>query len=185
MTAMPTIQTPEGFLAECRKRGIKLTVKDGTIKASGKPPANLEKFAAFLAARKPELLVLLSGNLAKPGISRELEHVGTEPPHQLAEVGEVSQIAASLRPVLAWALSESHRGLLPEIAEPLALPSGNVVQPGHAAAWLIAAEIRSAGLLRHASKFPDCQLAHEIVINDMNAISLHVAKNAAPQGERP
>jgi hypothetical protein len=60
MTAMPTIQTPEGFLSECQRRGIKLTAHGDTIKATGKPPANPEKFAAFLAAKKPELLALLS-----------------------------------------------------------------------------------------------------------------------------
>ena len=56
----PTIQTPEGFLAECHKRGIKLTAINGAIKATGKPPANPEKFAAFLRSQKPDLLALLS-----------------------------------------------------------------------------------------------------------------------------
>lgn len=70
-----TIQTPgegsnllvEGFLAECQRRGIKLTAQGGTIRATGKAPANPEKFAAFLKAKKPELLALLgtpkAGNL--------------------------------------------------------------------------------------------------------------------------
>jgi hypothetical protein len=63
---MPTIPTPEAFLLECQRRGIKLTVKEGTIKASGKPPANPEKFAAFLKAKKPDLLALLSTSESLP-----------------------------------------------------------------------------------------------------------------------
>ena len=59
---MPTVQTPEGFLSECQRRGIKLTAKEGTIKATGKPPANPEKFAAFLRSKKPALLEILSAS---------------------------------------------------------------------------------------------------------------------------
>ena len=57
---MPSIPTPEAFLAECLRRGIKLTAQDGAIKASGKPPANPQSFIRYVKAKKPELIALLT-----------------------------------------------------------------------------------------------------------------------------
>jgi hypothetical protein len=49
-------------------------------------------------------------------------------------------------------------------------PPGQRVAPGGLSAWLIAAESRSVGLLHHASAWPDCQLALEILQRDMAAL---------------
>lgn len=76
---------------------------------------------------------------------------------QLGQVGEESQLTT----VLDWACSEARRDTLPELAEALPLPSGQACPADHAAAWLIAAESRSAGLRSHAEAFPDCALALE------------------------
>ena len=103
---MPTLQTPEGFLAECQRRGIKLTAQGGTIKASGKPPANPEKFAAFLKAKKPELLALLqSTDALLSGIpeGHEKARKGAIPEHQkalesLSEAGNPMELSEAGKP---------------------------------------------------------------------------------------
>lgn len=58
-SAVRRVPTPEAFLAECQRRGIRLTAEDSKIKASGRPPTNPSKFHAYLIAKKPELLALL------------------------------------------------------------------------------------------------------------------------------
>ena len=134
MTAMPNqgsvqpaITTPESFLTECQRRGIKLTARDGTIKASGKPPINPEKFAAFLKSKKPELLALLT-----PTRAGELQQVATKSPSELGQVGTKSpsviasdppdvsdRSPASLHAFRAWAEDEAQKltaaGLVPDL----------------------------------------------------------------------
>ncbi|WP_309721159.1 hypothetical protein [Armatimonas sp.] len=175
----PTIQTPEGFLAECQRRGIKLTIEGEKIRATGKPPAKPEAFAAFLRSRKSELLALL-----RP--SEEPQQAAASPlPLAAVEPLQEQEVRQSARQkLLEWALSESSRGLLPELAEPLTLPSGNVVQAGGAAAWLIAAESRRVGLADHAAAWPDCALALHIVERDMVALASWTAVSARNEGRK-
>ncbi|MBB6054110.1 hypothetical protein [Armatimonas rosea] len=54
------VTSPADFLAECRKRGIKLAATNGTIKATGRPPARPDSFAKYLQTHKEELLSLLT-----------------------------------------------------------------------------------------------------------------------------
>jgi hypothetical protein len=62
----PSPPSPEAFLAECHRRGIRLTVSGETIKASGRPPARPEAFKAYLIAKKPELLKVLQAPAINP-----------------------------------------------------------------------------------------------------------------------
>jgi hypothetical protein len=92
----------------------------------------------------------------------------------IPELRQLEQVGAEnkLTEVIAWACSEAHRGFLPEPAEALPLPSGNVVPANGAAAWLIAAESRSEGLEIHSHTSIDCTLALGIVRRDMEAIAI-------------
>ena len=111
MTAMPTgatargtVQTPEGFLTECQRRGIKLTSRAGAIKATGKPPANPEKFAVFLKSKKPELLALLQVSPVSP------------PCHGGGHSGDPkSSVKAQLRDSLNYVKPKSKLSLLGEL----------------------------------------------------------------------
>jgi len=126
---MPTIETVEGFVVECRRRGITLTAAGDSIKATGKPPANPEKFAAFLKAKKPEMIAFL-----------------TAPPHPVEE--EVHRWESILYnpgdqrgELLAWALAESLAGRLPEPSQAIKLYNGAWVggNDGSSGEWFISA----------------------------------------------
>lgn len=78
--------TVEAFLAECQRRGIKLTVQGETIKASGRPPAKPEAFKAYLIAKKPELLK----HLQAPQIGQESASQTQEDRRELSHVSEHS-----------------------------------------------------------------------------------------------
>ncbi len=126
MTAMPTIQTPEGFLLECQRRGIKLTAQGGTIKATGKPPANPEKFAAFLKAKKPELLALLSGGeLREVAGTSEASEMGN--PMGFPSVGKLhGALAQRGNPIPTHETGKSYTEALPLRADPS--PMGNPME---------------------------------------------------------
>jgi hypothetical protein len=51
---------PAEFLAECRRRGVRLSASGGKIRASGTPPSRPESFARYLTLHKNELLDLLT-----------------------------------------------------------------------------------------------------------------------------
>lgn len=94
MTAQPSIRTPEAFLAECRRRGIKLSLSGDRIEATGRRPANPEKFTAFLRAKKPELAALLS----KPSPSTGGDGVSEEIQGKNQVAGSLEAPRARLRP---------------------------------------------------------------------------------------
>lgn len=187
MTAMPTIQTPEGFLAECQRRGIKLTAKDGTIKASGKPPANPEKFAAFLKAKKPELLALLEARdsvnapavlESVPTVSNETVEIqpsAAEFEQKCIEIPSGSLYPDSRQEVLTWALDTARARLLPEPDAPLLLPSGQYVPAGGAAAWLLDRQALAVRLQAQGQKYPDAHSAFLVVRQDLRALCLWCA----------
>ena len=154
MPTISAIQTPEGFLAECRKRGIKLAVKGETIKATGKPPAKPEAFAAFLRAKKPELLALLRTSEGNPHGGKTAHY--SAPNNFQAEALEP--------PLVAWAVEEAKEGTLPELSEPLTLPSRQIVPADGAAAWLIAAQSRATSLSQHSEAFAE-------LVRDMEALA--------------
>lgn len=66
--------TAPAFVAQCQRQGIRLTVVEGKLKASGNPPPKPEAFAAFLKARKEEIVAELIG-LPKAGTSGSFEGV--------------------------------------------------------------------------------------------------------------
>ena len=156
MQTMPTLQTPEGFLTECQRRGIKLTAQGGTIKASGKPPANPEKFAAFLKAKKPELLALLSPESLTSKISSEpltpLNLAQTPPSHAPAIHSEI----------IARALALAQAGALPEGC------GGELASPGRVSLTVLYWHDLWQRLL--AQPWPDCQEAAKYRCADLLAL---------------
>lgn len=99
---------PAEFVAECRQRGIKLTVKGDTIRATGKPPANPERFAAYLQKQKEELITLLSVGL-KEGAEKVRKSPMDSPPVTEAETAAAEVYRADLRELWALAKRESWR----------------------------------------------------------------------------
>ncbi|HMV70379.1 MAG TPA: hypothetical protein PKA64_26290 [Myxococcota bacterium] len=60
MSTAAATPTPAEFVTACGRRGIRLRVVGGKIKATGNPPPNPEKFGAYLRSRKTELVELLA-----------------------------------------------------------------------------------------------------------------------------
>ena len=106
-----------------------------------------------------------------------LEHIETVSRGEFEQVGTVlpsTELYQDKRQeVLSWALFESRRGLLPDLAEALTLPSGQVVPGAGASAWLIAWHDRALRL--GLQPYPDCEAALMILRHDLRALSLWAA----------
>lgn len=108
--------TAPAFVAQCQRQGIRLTVVEGKLKASGNPPPKPEAFAAFLKARKAEIVEELIG-LPKAGTSASFEGVGRSAGRTEADAGKSGKEAENA-PSCAQART---REVLPQEVEPPAL----------------------------------------------------------------
>jgi hypothetical protein len=119
---------PAEFLAECRRRGVRLSVTGDKIRASGTPPSKPDAFTRYLVHHKAALLPLivpeklaLAPNPQEPGLppvpevgvgeaSVSSKVASSEPDEQESESAEVFTVL--VQQALADAYLEAQEGTL-------------------------------------------------------------------------
>ena len=116
-------------------RGVILWREGDSLKLRAPAGVLTPAVLARLKQAKPKILPVLPSEAPQVEVLPSPLVAGEAPklkPGDLFPAGDCRQ------EVIAWALSEAKKKTLPELVEqPLTLPSGQVVQPGHASDWLL------------------------------------------------